>query len=227
MTSTIDENIGKNLEKMRGDMSMDMLAAKMRERGHRWTKTTVFNTEHGTRQLRLSEATDVVKCLGTDSMEGINPLLYSKDEAGFMQVMSNVSEYGDKVLDYWSVLEMNREGLAKYMDRTPGLDESRIGTALFVLKDTTPEIMLKRHLLSVITEHLQKTAEYAEYEKAFKDGSIPKNPEEWSIDHYKKAIGDLLDSYQDESTDGRSDSVHAAMNDLTALTDLQHKAMHD
>lgn len=227
MTVNLDETIGKNLEQLRGDMSMDMLAAKMRERGHRWTKTTVFNTEHGTRQLRLSEANDVVKCLDADAMDGVNPLLYSVEDAEFMQLVSNATNNGENILDYWRVLEMNREQIANYIDKTPGLDERRIGTALFTLKDTAPEIMLKRHLLSMIIEHLQKTIQYKEYEKAFKDGLIPKNPEEWSVARYKKVISELSVAHENESKDGQSDSVHAVMNDLTALNDLQHKIMHE
>mgnify|MGYP007041219062 CR=1 FL=1 len=38
---------------------MEMLAAKMRDLGHKWTKITVHNIETGDRQLRMKEAVDV------------------------------------------------------------------------------------------------------------------------------------------------------------------------
>ena len=34
---------------------MEMLAAKMRDLGHKWTKITVHNIETGDRQLRMKE----------------------------------------------------------------------------------------------------------------------------------------------------------------------------
>lgn len=61
-----DEVIGANLTKLRGNMSMDMLAAKMNSLGNHWSKSTVYKVEHGDRQLRLSEAIDVLKCLDLD-----------------------------------------------------------------------------------------------------------------------------------------------------------------
>lgn len=43
---------------------MDILAAKMRLHGHRWSPATVAKVEGGTRQLRLNEAADLLECCG-------------------------------------------------------------------------------------------------------------------------------------------------------------------
>ena len=44
---------------------MEMLAAKMRDLGHKWTKITVHNIETGDRQLRMKEAVDLAECVGS------------------------------------------------------------------------------------------------------------------------------------------------------------------
>lgn len=53
---TSDEQIGKNLTAIRGDMSQKDLAAEMRRRGHKWSQSTVWSVEKGERPLRLTEA---------------------------------------------------------------------------------------------------------------------------------------------------------------------------
>lgn len=62
----IDTMVGENLTHLRGDMSMDDLVDRMRRRGHKWSKTTLFNVEHGVRQLRINEAFDLLDCLDRD-----------------------------------------------------------------------------------------------------------------------------------------------------------------
>ncbi|MBT1177598.1 helix-turn-helix transcriptional regulator [Bifidobacterium callimiconis] len=56
--------IGKNLERLRRNVSRDVLAAKMCDKGYRWSRATVFNIETGERALKLQEAIDVLDCLG-------------------------------------------------------------------------------------------------------------------------------------------------------------------
>lgn len=64
MANDTDERIGKNVKTFRGEMTMDILAAKMRLHGHKWTPATVAKVEGGTRQLRLNEAADLLECCG-------------------------------------------------------------------------------------------------------------------------------------------------------------------
>jgi len=54
-----DEQIGKNLARLRGDMTQKELAAAMKARGWRWSQTTVWSVENGERPLRLAEAEDL------------------------------------------------------------------------------------------------------------------------------------------------------------------------
>ena len=54
-----DEQIGKNLARLRGDMTQKELAAAMKARGCRWSQTTVWSVENGERPLRLAEAEDL------------------------------------------------------------------------------------------------------------------------------------------------------------------------
>jgi transcriptional regulator with XRE-family HTH domain len=60
-----DELIGRNLARMRGDMSQKELAARMKERGWKWSQATVWSVEKGERPLRLAEAEDIKAVLGT------------------------------------------------------------------------------------------------------------------------------------------------------------------
>lgn len=52
---TRDEQIGKNVQRLRGDMTQQALADLMRERGFRWSQATVWSVEKGERPLRVSE----------------------------------------------------------------------------------------------------------------------------------------------------------------------------
>lgn len=81
MSESTDILIGKNLAKLRGSMSMDMLAARMRDIGYRWNKATVYKVEHGERSLKLQEAVDVLNCLGMDSSEDLSKLVASDTDA--------------------------------------------------------------------------------------------------------------------------------------------------
>lgn len=63
---------------LRGDLSQDELAAKMKERGYRWSQSTVWSVERGDRPLRLTEATDVLQCLGIP-IEDLSRLLAWND----------------------------------------------------------------------------------------------------------------------------------------------------
>lgn len=63
-----DAIIGLNVARLResSGLSMDMLAAKMRDEGNKWSRSTVFKIEHGERSLKYSESVDLFSCLGLD-----------------------------------------------------------------------------------------------------------------------------------------------------------------
>lgn len=59
-----DERIGGNVARLRGAMSQADLADKLRERGLRWSQTTVWEVEKGRRALKLAEAEEVADVFG-------------------------------------------------------------------------------------------------------------------------------------------------------------------
>lgn len=67
--SASDEQIGKRLNALRGDMSQAALAAAMADRGHKWSQATVWSVETGKRPLRLAEAQDVSAALDVSVTE--------------------------------------------------------------------------------------------------------------------------------------------------------------
>lgn len=63
MTS-LDEQIGSNLARLRGDLSQRDLAVEMTRRGWKWSHVTVGSVERGERPLRAAEALGVANILG-------------------------------------------------------------------------------------------------------------------------------------------------------------------
>lgn len=51
-----DQQIGRNLARLRGDMPQKDLAEAMRDFGFKWSQATVWSVEKGERPLRLTEA---------------------------------------------------------------------------------------------------------------------------------------------------------------------------
>lgn len=58
-----DEQIGRNVQTLRGRRSQADVADAMRARGHKWSQATVWSIEKGERPLRLSEALDLLDVL--------------------------------------------------------------------------------------------------------------------------------------------------------------------
>ncbi|MBM6731176.1 helix-turn-helix transcriptional regulator [Bifidobacterium pullorum subsp. saeculare] len=67
-TNEQDSMIGRNLQRLRSEVGYTQveLAEKMRERGYKWSKTTVWMIETGERPLKLAEAQDVLRCMDLD-----------------------------------------------------------------------------------------------------------------------------------------------------------------
>lgn len=60
--SSRDEQIGEAVRELRGEMSQDALAESMRVSGHpKWSQSTVWSVERGTRPLRLTEAETIAE----------------------------------------------------------------------------------------------------------------------------------------------------------------------
>lgn len=76
----MDEQIGRNFARMRGDRPQSEIASAMRERGYKWSQATVWAVEKGERPLRLSEAFDLDQVLGTPAINGPMAFLASTAE---------------------------------------------------------------------------------------------------------------------------------------------------
>ncbi|WP_146852852.1 helix-turn-helix domain-containing protein [Frigoribacterium faeni] len=60
-----DTQIGRNLARLRGQMTQKELAEAMSSRGWKWSQTTVHTVEQGKRPLRLAESEDIKEIIGT------------------------------------------------------------------------------------------------------------------------------------------------------------------
>lgn len=61
-----DEQIGRNVQTLRGDMTQKELADAMKARGYKWSQPTVVAIEKGERPLRLTEARDLAEILNSN-----------------------------------------------------------------------------------------------------------------------------------------------------------------
>jgi hypothetical protein len=66
--------LAKRVKRLRGTVSQENLAARMRLRGFSWVKATVWNIENGTRQLKFLECLAFLDVLQIPRMEGIKAL---------------------------------------------------------------------------------------------------------------------------------------------------------
>lgn len=87
MTALTNEQIGENIAYIRQNagISMDGLADAMRRYGHKWTRVTVFNIEHGKRQLKFQEAVDLLNALHLDHKKGMEQLMSESVERQMVQ----------------------------------------------------------------------------------------------------------------------------------------------
>lgn len=76
VVANIDERIGKNLARYRGEMSQRELANRVRAAGLKWTHLTVASIERGERPLRASESVLLMQLLDIPNFDA---LLSSED----------------------------------------------------------------------------------------------------------------------------------------------------
>lgn len=132
----MDRLIGENLVAMRGEMSQKALADAMRDKGHKWSQSTVWAVEKGDRPLKLTEAHDLEDLLGvavstewfrhepaiTAVSRGVNNLTVLRNKA-----IDALTEYFwhqvtmSRVLrDAWGTLPNERERLAGFVAHAVG-----------------------------------------------------------------------------------------------------------
>ncbi|NPC96615.1 hypothetical protein [Nocardioides sp. zg-DK7169] len=85
-----DQSIGRNLQRLRGAMSQQVLADEMRARGFKWSQATVWAAEKGERPLRVTEASALVDILGGGYVYGLGQLVAPDTEAELLAQMRAV-----------------------------------------------------------------------------------------------------------------------------------------
>ncbi len=109
---TRDEIIGTNVTRLRGKTSMDKVVEAMRDKGNAWSKTTLFNVEHGKRPLRLPEASDLLRCLGYDPIVDLPKLLNTPAAADIQIAVTKIPEMYEQLIVDFDALSQSRQKLA-------------------------------------------------------------------------------------------------------------------
>ena len=162
MPAITNEQIGENVTNLResSGMSMDKLANAMRARGHKWTRITVFNVEHGERMLKLQEAFDLLDALGVDQESGMR--IITSENEGKRRVRSEIRNLHD--------------GLDGLRDAISAIQVSRLMLQSFLLKqdsdasDSSEETAYGLHLTHETEEactemHVKDLLRYTEPEQ--------------------------------------------------------------
>lgn len=118
--TTNDEQIGRNLASMRGDMSQKDLADEMRKRGFKWSQATVWSIEKGERPLRLAEAESVADIV----VRPLDVLLARDGEASVHAATRVVNGRYKKILEAMESYDEGRAHLAMALDAIPDSEKS-------------------------------------------------------------------------------------------------------
>lgn len=106
-----EKTIGENLRKLRGNISQEELAGRMRTLGYPWTKMTVYNVEKGERQLRLSEAKAALIALDANVDTGLVSLFDTGDSYMVGLIINQVKSYQAKLEECAVEFYHSRESL--------------------------------------------------------------------------------------------------------------------
>jgi hypothetical protein len=110
----IDEQIGRNLARLRGPMSQQDLARQMRELGWKWSQSTVWSIERGDRPLRLGEAVALARILGEIS---VSTLAWPEGAAVVKEQMHAVSQAWNDAVEALKRLDETQVDLAVVADQ--------------------------------------------------------------------------------------------------------------
>jgi transcriptional regulator with XRE-family HTH domain len=165
----LDALIGKNLARLRGDLSQADLAKAMKEHGFKWSQATVWAIEKGDRPLRLAEAQHLAEILKLRRIEGASVFLQSEATASLREAI-------DPVIKAHSAME---DAIKAYLEAQDHLAETA-DILSEKLSGEPGESILWMAVHSWLTEH-SATASAAHVEKA----------------HQTEWLGDLPDEMAD------------------------------
>lgn len=180
MAQLSNEQIGQNVMNLResSGMSMDKLADAMREHGHKWTRVTVFNIEHGERMLKLQEAFDLLDALGIDQKSGMQVITSeSEGKRRVHDAIRNLHNGLDDLRDAIAAIQYSRYNLSMdlfYLDDSNSTEQSKDNAYGNHLRRETEEACKEMHV-----EDLLKYTSPEEIVRAVKDLlSVP--PARWN-----------------------------------------------
>lgn len=124
MATDKDIQIGENVAGFRGDMSQKALADAMRDAGYKWSQSTVWSVEQGTRPLKLAEASVLAGVLDTQvefllSPSSFRSLVQGSERAAneLKEAEQRMDEATDDYIEKWDrVRTMSREVLDESLD---------------------------------------------------------------------------------------------------------------
>lgn len=116
---SMDQQIGRNLARLRGGMTQQELASKMKALGHKWSQSTVWAVEKGDRPLRLAEATSLGSALGSFPL---GMLLWGDGASQVQGEMRRVSDLWQDLRTAYGAFRRAQEDLALTADQV-GADQ--------------------------------------------------------------------------------------------------------
>lgn len=87
-----NQQIGENVRRLRGDMSQEELATRLRRYGYKWSKATVWAIENGSRPLKLTEAQDLMEVFGMTAKGAVSELFRSGPSLQLDKIVENIPE---------------------------------------------------------------------------------------------------------------------------------------
>jgi len=149
----IDQQVGQVVASLRGDMSQQAVADKMRDAGFAWSQATVWSVESGKRPLKLSEARQLSQLFRTSLASFFEPPVDVRKRNNMSQFNERcLRAYHDAVtamttfIEAREQLEHARKHSAKDDPNVYSLLDGR-SNLLDQVDDTlkkTPELVLRR-----------------------------------------------------------------------------------
>ena len=124
---------------------MEMLAAKMRDLGHKWTKITVHNIETGDRQLRMKEAVDLAECVGADAVSVVSNLVISQNAVAMNRAFAEAVRARRAFLRGGRVLLNANERLHEVETECDAMDENE----KIIRQQCEDELQLEKQLIDI------------------------------------------------------------------------------
>ncbi|WEV69476.1 helix-turn-helix transcriptional regulator [Bifidobacterium sp. ESL0775] len=137
-----DQLIGSNVSRLREEagMTMEMLAAKMRDKGSKWTNVTVSKIEKGERTLKYPEAMRVLECLDKDPINDSSQLIATSPDVTIRAAMRRVDDKNSVLESDISALQKSIEKLRQTVGEERDARQKTIDEAQRLINKTQEQI---------------------------------------------------------------------------------------